>query len=45
MRVGNGADAVGGAILPFSGRHAGVRKFHNPLAKWVVLGAYSLGNS
>jgi hypothetical protein len=45
MRDGNGVGVRAVVILPFVERVAKVRKFHKPLAKSVVLGAYSCGNS
>jgi hypothetical protein len=45
MRDGNGVGVRAVVILRFLERVAEVRKFHKPLAKSVVLGAYSCGNS
>jgi len=45
MRDGNGVGVRAMVILTFVVRVAEVRKFHKPLAKSAVLGAYSCGNS
>jgi hypothetical protein len=45
MRDGNGVSVRVVVILPFLECVAEVRKFHKPLAKYAVFGAYSCGNS